>query len=62
MIAEGQHFIADRLVDDRCFPGLAIVLLAIGFSLLADGFADFLDPRDERDGSARRSPISRWTS
>lgn len=30
-------------------PGLAIVLIAIGFNLLGDGARDFLDPRMKRD-------------
>ena len=41
MIAEGQAFIATAWW--MCvFPGLAIVLLALGFSLLADGAAELL--------------------
>lgn len=41
MIAEGQAFIATAWW--MCvFPGLAIVLLALGFSLLADGLAERL--------------------
>lgn len=41
MIAEGQAFITSFWW--MCvFPGLAIVLLALGFSLLADGLADML--------------------
>jgi peptide/nickel transport system permease protein len=41
MIAEGQPFIASAWW--MCvFPGVAIVLLALGFSLLADGMADLL--------------------
>jgi len=39
MIAEGQGFIASAWWI-ALFPGLAIVLLATGFSLLADGFAE----------------------
>jgi peptide/nickel transport system permease protein len=39
MIAEGQGFIASAWWI-AFFPGLAIVLLATGFSLLADGFAE----------------------
>ncbi len=41
MIAEGQTFIA-RAWWICLFPGLAIVFLAFGFSLLADGLADRL--------------------
>jgi len=39
MIAEGQTFIASAWWISF-FPGLAIVCLAIGFSMLADGFAE----------------------
>jgi peptide/nickel transport system permease protein len=39
MIAEGQNFIATAWWM-TVFPGLAIVLLATGFSLLADGVAE----------------------
>lgn len=38
MIAEGQNFISTAWWI-TLFPGLAIVLLALGFSLLADGLA-----------------------
>jgi peptide/nickel transport system permease protein len=39
MIAEGQSFITTAWWITT-FPGLAIVLLAMGFSLLADGLGD----------------------
>ena len=45
MIAEGQSFIATAWWI-AFFPGLAIVLLATGFSLLADGFAERFGIRD----------------
>jgi peptide/nickel transport system permease protein len=45
MIAEGQGFIAQAWWI-AFFPGLAIVLLALGFSLLADGFAERFGVRD----------------
>ncbi len=45
MIAEGQGFIAQAWWI-AFFPGLAIVLLAVGFSLLADGFAERFGIRD----------------
>jgi peptide/nickel transport system permease protein len=38
MIAEGQTFLAGAWWISF-FPGIAIVLLALGFSLLADGLA-----------------------
>lgn len=42
MIAESQNFIASAWWM-TVFPGLAIVCLALGFSLLADGLAEKLD-------------------
>src|SRR5262249_11403376 len=45
MIAEGQTFIATAWWMTT-FAGLSIVLLATGFSLLADGFAEKLGLRD----------------
>jgi peptide/nickel transport system permease protein len=41
MIAEGQTFIFTAWWICT-FPGVALVLLALGFSLLADGLADLL--------------------
>jgi peptide/nickel transport system permease protein len=45
MIAEGQNFIATAWWM-TFFPGLAIVLLATGFSLLADGAAEYFGIRE----------------
>jgi peptide/nickel transport system permease protein len=45
MIAEGQTFIATAWWITT-FPGIAIVVLAVGFSLLADGIAENLGIRD----------------
>lgn len=45
MIAEGQNFLASAWWISF-FPGLAIVILALGFSLLADGLAERLGTRD----------------
>jgi len=45
MIAEGQNFIATAWWM-TFFPGLAIVLLATGFSLLADGAAEHFGIRE----------------
>ena len=45
MIAEGQPFIASAWWIDL-FPGIAIVTLAIGFSMLADGLAERLGVRE----------------
>ncbi|ATZ93813.1 ABC transporter permease [Dickeya fangzhongdai] len=44
MVAEGQSFITTAWWMTT-FPGLAIVLLAMGFSLLADGLGDRLGAR-----------------
>ncbi|OSN05820.1 nickel ABC transporter permease [Lonsdalea iberica] len=44
MVAEGQSFITTAWWITT-FPGLAIVLLAMGFSLLADGLGDLLGER-----------------
>lgn len=44
MIAEGQQFLASAWWI-CLFPGIAIVSLAMGFSLLADGLADLLGTR-----------------
>jgi peptide/nickel transport system permease protein len=45
MIAEGQTFLASAWWISF-FPGLAIVILALGFSLLADGLAEALGIRE----------------
>jgi peptide/nickel transport system permease protein len=45
MIAEGQNFMTTAWWI-TAFPGLAIVLLALGFSLLADGLAEKLGLRE----------------
>jgi peptide/nickel transport system permease protein len=45
MIADGKNFIATAWWISL-FPGIAIIILAIGFSLLADGFAELLGARD----------------
>jgi peptide/nickel transport system permease protein len=45
MIAEGQSFIASAWWM-ALFPGVAIVTLAIGFSMLADGFAEYFGIRE----------------
>ena len=44
MIAEGQNFIQQAWWIDL-FPGLAIVLLAFSFSLVADGLGERLERR-----------------
>ena len=45
MVAEGQPFITTAWWI-TLFPGLAIVTLAFGFSLLGDGLADILGVRE----------------
>lgn len=45
MVAEGQGFIAQAWWMTT-FPGLAIVVLAFGFSLFADGLGDWLGVRE----------------
>ena len=47
MIAEGRNFITIAWWPST-FPGLAIVALAIGFSLFGDGLADYLRPEMKR--------------
>ncbi|MCX4663450.1 ABC transporter permease [Streptomyces uncialis] len=44
-------------------PGLAIVVLAVGFNLLGDGVRDRLDPRSRRSGKTRgaRALLTPWT-
>lgn len=45
MIAEGQNFITTAWWI-TAFPGLAIVVMALGFSLLADGLGEYLGVRE----------------
>jgi peptide/nickel transport system permease protein len=45
MIADGKSFIGTAWWISF-FPGLAIIILAIGFSLLADGLAEMLGAKD----------------
>jgi len=45
MIANGKSFMAQAWWISL-FPGIAIVFLAIGFSFLADGFAEILGAKD----------------
>jgi peptide/nickel transport system permease protein len=45
MISDGKNFIAQAWWISF-FPGLAIIILAIGFSFLADGFAELLGAKD----------------
>ena len=45
MIAEGQNFITTAWWI-TAFPGLTIVVMALGFSLLADGLGEYLGVRE----------------
>jgi len=45
MISDGKNFIAQAWWISF-FPGVAIVILAVGFSFLADGFAELLGAKD----------------
>lgn len=45
-------------------PGLAIVVLAVGFNLLGDGIRDRLDPRSRKSRAVRgggRTLRTRWS-
>jgi peptide/nickel transport system permease protein len=45
MLAESQRFLLTGSWWALVFPGLAIVLVVLGFNLLGDGLRDALDPR-----------------
>ena len=46
MIADGQSYLSAPWM--LIFPGLAIVIAMVGFSLVGDGLRDALDPTLER--------------
>ncbi|WP_225774491.1 D,D-dipeptide ABC transporter permease [Pseudomonas sp. Marseille-Q5115] len=46
MVASGRNFILDHWWYST-FPGVAILITAIGFNLLGDGVRDLLDPRQK---------------
>jgi len=46
MVSQGRNFLLDQWWYST-FPGLAILITAIGFNLLGDGLRDILDPRTE---------------
>ncbi len=46
MISSGRNFLIDQWWYST-FPGLAILLTAIGFNLLGDGVRDLLDPKQK---------------
>ena len=49
LIADGKNFITTAWWMS-IFPGIAIVLAGIGFSLTGDGLADMLQPADDAVG------------
>ena len=51
MIASGRRFILDQWWVAAA-PGVAILIVSLGFNLLGDGLRDALDPRGERPMSA----------
>jgi peptide/nickel transport system permease protein len=44
MLAEGRHVLVEAPFVS-IFPGLAILLVVLGFNLLGDALTDWLDPR-----------------
>jgi peptide/nickel transport system permease protein len=44
MLSEGRQFL-ELAPWNAVFPGLAIMLVELGFNLLGDGLRDLLDPR-----------------
>ncbi|MBA6143248.1 MULTISPECIES: D,D-dipeptide ABC transporter permease [Pseudomonas] len=46
MVASGRNFILDQWWYST-FPGIAILITAIGFNLLGDGVRDLIDPRQK---------------
>ncbi len=52
MIAESRAFLPQAWWY-AAVPGLAILLVVMGFNLLGDGLRDALDPRLRRDGNGR---------
>ena len=63
MIAEGQNFITTAWWITT-FPGLRIVGLAFGFSLLADGLGELLGYGNEAQilcGKRPRVNVARWS-
>lgn len=49
MLADSQSALASGKWWVMIFPGIAIVLIVLGFNLLGDGLRDALDPRLNRD-------------
>jgi peptide/nickel transport system permease protein len=44
MVSSGRDFLLDQWWYPT-FPGLAILVTAVGFNLLGDGLRDIFDPR-----------------
>jgi peptide/nickel transport system permease protein len=54
MLSEARTYLADAPFL-MVAPGLAILLMVLGFNLLGDGLRDVLDPRLEDSGRTKRS-------
>lgn len=48
-VSDGRKYIRDAWWYST-FPGLAILLIVVGFNLLGDGLRDVLDPRSRKTG------------
>jgi peptide/nickel transport system permease protein len=47
MVADGRQFLVDQWWVST-LPGLAILVVVMGFNLLGDGIRDVLDPRQRQ--------------
>ena len=56
MIASGRRFILDQWWV-AAMPGIAILIVSLGFNLLGDGLRDALDPKERRPMSGRSSTV-----
>ena len=45
MIRQGAEFVITGEWWVALFPGIALMILVLGFNLLGDGLSDLLDPR-----------------
>ncbi len=52
MVSEGRNFLHEQWWVST-FPGIAILIVVLGFNLLGDGIRDILDPRQKRIGGRR---------
>ncbi len=55
MIATGRKFLLDQWWV-ATIPGLAILIVSLGFNLLGDGLRDLLDPRNAETTTPRSGP------